>query len=124
MAKRKRSGAWLRRGGGHLGGLEHNECGADLNLIAGPHLALVDASSVDQRAGFIAQVDQRDVGERRYLDHGMHTRRELVVHAQMAARVFADLHDVLRNRVAANELIPLIQREGKRDFRLSLTFHR
>jgi hypothetical protein len=54
----------------------------------------------------------------------MHARCELVVDAQMAARIFADLDDVLSDRVAANQLIALVQRKRKRDLRLALAIHR
>ena len=93
-------------------------------LIARSHLALVDALAVDQRPRLVAEVDQRDVRRGRHLDDRVHTRGEIVIHPEVAARILADLDDVLRNRVSPYELIPLVQRERERDFGLALTVHR
>ena len=43
------------------------------------------------------------------LDDRVHARRELVVDAEMALRVLADLDDVLRHRLATDELIALVE---------------
>jgi hypothetical protein len=53
--------------------------------------------------GLVAQIDERDVLGLRDLDHGVHARGELVVDAQMALRILADLDDVLRD-VSRDEL--------------------
>ncbi len=42
-------------------------------------------------------------------------RREVVVDAEMAPRVLADLDDVLSDRVSAHELIALVERERQRN---------
>ena len=93
---------------------------ADLDLIARANLALVDALAVHQRARLVAEIDQRDVVGAGDLDDRVHARRELVVDAQVAARVLADLDDVLRDRLAAHELVALIERERERDLRLTM----
>ena len=77
---------------------------ADLDLIARLDLALVDARAVHHRARLVAEIDERDVLGRRDLDDRVHARRELVVDAQVALRVLADLDDVLRHRLATDEL--------------------
>ena len=97
---------------------------ADLDLVARADLALVDALAVDHRAGLVAQVDQRDVAGARDLDDRMHARRELVVDTQMAARILADLDDVLRDRLATNEHVALVQRKCEGDLRLTRSIHR
>ena len=79
---------------------------ADLDLVAGVNLALVDARAVHHRARLVAEIDQRDVVRAGDLDDRVHARRELVVDAQMALRVLADLDDVLRDGLAANERSP------------------
>jgi hypothetical protein len=107
-----------------LCGLEMNQRGADLDLVARPDLALVDALSVDERAWLVAEIDQRDVRRRCDLDDRVHARRELVVDAQVTPRVLSDLDDVLRNRVPANELIALVERKREGDLRLALAIHR
>jgi hypothetical protein len=95
-----------------------------LDLISRPDLALVDALAIDERSGLVAEIDQRDVAGGADLDDRVHTRCELVVHAQVTSRILSDLDDVLGDRVPADELIPLIQRERQRNFCLTLALHR
>jgi hypothetical protein len=52
----------------------------------------------------------------------VHARRELVVDTKVALRVFADFDDVLRHRLAADELSSFVQ--PKREGNLGLTLHR
>jgi hypothetical protein len=54
-----------------VGLLELNERRANLNLIARPDLALVDALSVDERSRLVAEIDEGDVGGRGDLDDRM-----------------------------------------------------
>jgi hypothetical protein len=91
-------------------------------LIARADLALVDPLSVHHRARLVAEIDERDVPRTGDLDDRVHAAREIVVDTQMAPRVLSDLHDVLRDRVAAHELVALI--ESERQCNLGLTFHR
>ena len=97
-----------------VGALEHDARAADLNLVAGVNLALVDARPVDDRARLVAEIDQRDVVGRSDLDDRVHARRELVVDPQVTLRVFADLDDVLRHGLTTNELIAFVETERER----------
>ena len=109
-------------GDGHrLGALEHDLRPADLQLIARVDLALVDARPVHHRARLIAEIDEGDVVGRRYLDDGVHARGKLVVDAQMALRVLAHLHDVLRHSLTTDERLVLVERKCESD--LLLAFH-
>lgn len=105
-----------------LRALEMNHGRADLDLVSRTDLALVHALPVHHRPGLVAQVDERDVVRASDLDDRVHTRREIVIDAQVAARVLTDLHDVLGDRVPTNELIALVERERQRNLRLA--FHR
>ena len=112
------------RDSGDVGALEHDARAADLDLIARVDLALVDPRTVHHRARLVAEIDERDVVGRSDLDDRVHARRELVVDTQVALRVFADLDDVLGHRLAANELIALVERERESNLRLALALHR
>jgi hypothetical protein len=121
---RRRGGRGRGRGGDchRLRSLEDDLRAADLDLIADADLALVDARAVHQRARLVAEIDQGDVvGPCPDLDDGVHARCKLVLHAQMALRVFADLDDVLRHRLTAHERLVLVQ--PKREGDLLLPFH-
>ena len=55
------------------------------------------------------------------LDDGVHARSKLVVNAHVALGVFADLDDILGNRLATDKRIILVERKCKRY--LLLAFH-
>jgi hypothetical protein len=104
-----------------LGPLEGDAGPADLDLVAWLDAALVDAGAVHERAGLVAQVDEGDVLGRRDLDDRVHARRLLVVDAEMALRVLAQLDDVVGHRLTPHERIVLVERERQSD--LLLAFH-
>jgi hypothetical protein len=110
-------GVGRRRGRGRYFGacrlcaLQNNRGRADLDLIANVQLALVDPRAVHHRSRLVAEVNQRDVFRTGNLDYGVHPRGELVVHAQVALGIFAHLDDVLSHRLAAGQLIALVQRK-------------
>jgi hypothetical protein len=101
-----------RRSRSFLDALEDEERRADLDLVAWAELALVDARTVHHGARLVAQIDERDVVL--HLDDRVHARRKLVVDPQMTLWIFADLDDVLRDRLTTNELVTLIKRESER----------
>src|SRR5262249_29906282 len=102
--------------------LQHDEGGPYLNLIAGSNLDLVHTGTIDDGAGFVAEIDERDVIGRCNLDDRVHARGELVVHPEVALRVLADFDDVLRDRLTARELIAFV--EPEREGNLRFTLHR
>jgi hypothetical protein len=61
--------------------LKDDERGPDLDLISRADLAFIHALTVHECARFIPQVDQRNVLNPSYLDDGVHSRRQIVVHA-------------------------------------------
>jgi hypothetical protein len=95
---------------------------ADLDLISRTDLALVHTLPVHHRSRLVAEIDERDVAGTGDLDDRVHARREVVIDAQMTARVLSDLHDVLSDRVPTYELIALVERERQRNLRFA--FHR
>jgi hypothetical protein len=105
-----------------LGAFEHDGRAADLNLIAHVQLALVDARAVHHRARLVAEIDERDVVGPGDLDDRVHAGGELVVHLQVALRVFADFDDVLRHGLATRELTTLIERERQNSLCHCLVF--
>jgi len=80
----------------------------DVDAIADAQATLVDALPVDIGAGIIAEVDERYLARARHFDHRVHARRCRIVHPKMALRVAPYLDDVVRDRVTADELAPLI----------------
>ena len=88
---------------------------AELDLVTALELGLVDLLAVDDRPRRRPEVDDEDLVRPRDLDHRMHPRHAVVVDAQVARGVDADLDDLLRQLFRPDELVALVDPERHRD---------
>jgi hypothetical protein len=100
---------------------EHDERAADLHLGSRPERALGDAGTVDDRPGFAAEIDERDVVRRRDLDDRVPARREHVVDVEVALRIPPHVDELVRESLASNE--PPIFVESESEAHLALLAH-
>ena len=85
-----------------------------MNLVADAQSTLVDPLAVHERSRLVAEVDQDDVIDTARLHDRVHTRGKLVVDANVRLGVFANLDDVLGDRLATNGFAVFEPGEGER----------
>jgi len=109
---------WRTRGYRHRPGddVEVQPLVADLHLVPGLQLPLVDLLAIDERARRRTEVDDEHLSRCSHLDYRMHAADLLVIEANVARLQTTDLDDLLAQRFGAQQRVPVIDR--KRDRRI------
>ena len=88
--------------------LENQLRASDVHAVTDPQSTLVDAFPVDVGPGIVAEIDEGYLRRARHLDDRVHARRCRIVDPQMTLGITPHFDNVVRDRITADELTPLI----------------